>query len=65
MVQVIDEGPDPGVVKTTVCRGCGAKLAYVPNDVKAYRGRDISGGPDGREWVVCPACGKDVTLRSW
>lgn len=65
MVKIIDPGPDESVVKRAVCKSCGAKLEYVPNEVKHYDGRDYSGGPDGREWIVCPQCGKDVTLRSW
>ncbi len=34
-------------------------------DVHSYHGRDISGGPDGREWIICGQCGKEVTLKSW
>jgi len=51
--------------KQTVCHGCGHTIAYVLNDIKEYHGRDISGGPDGREWIVCPNCNKDIILRSW
>lgn len=65
MVGIVDEGPDPSVVKQVVCRGCGAKLEYVPNDVKEQHGRDYSGGPDGCEWIDCPKCSKQVILRSW
>jgi len=65
MVRIVDEGPDPSVVKQVVCRSCGAKLEYVLHDVKEYHGRDISGGPDGSEWINCPKCGKQVVLRTW
>lgn len=40
MVKVIDETPDPAVVKRVSCRGCGARLEYVPNDVKMGTDRD-------------------------
>ncbi len=52
--------------KKVVCRdGCGSTLAYIPKDVKSYSGTDIGGGPDGREWIVCPVCKEEVTIRSW
>lgn len=58
-------GEDKSVVKRTSCRSCGAALEYLPIEVKEYHGRDMSGGADGREWIVCPRCGREVTLRSW
>lgn len=52
--------------KQAVCNnGCGATVAYVPNDVKSWHGTDYSGGPDGEEWIVCPGCGEKITLRRW
>lgn len=65
MVRIVNEGPDPSVVKQIICRSCGAKLEYVPLDVKRYDGTDYAGGPDGREWIDCPRCGISVTIRSW
>lgn len=65
MVRVVNEQPDPSVVKQIICRKCGVKLEYLPIDVKSYHGRDISGGPDGREWIDCPRCHNEVTIRSW
>jgi hypothetical protein len=56
----------PVVEKQTVCRkGCGKTVAYVPNDVREWHGTDMSGGPDGHEWIVCPGCGKEITVRQW
>ena len=65
MVNVVDEGTDPLVVKRVVCSNCGATLEYVPIEVKKYSGTDMGGGPDGREWIVCPKCHKEVTTKSW
>lgn len=65
MVKVIKEEPDKSVVKQCICRGCGATLEYVPNEVKSHHGTDMSGGPDGQEWITCPKCHKKVVLRSW
>ena len=64
-VKVIKTDPDETVKKRIVCRHCGATLEYVPNDLKSRHGHDYSGGPDGSEWVVCPNCGKEATIRSW
>ena len=65
MVDVLDEGPDPSVVKRVVCKFCGATLQYVPRAVLERNGTDYGGGPDGEEWIVCPRCNKKVILRSW
>lgn len=65
MVRILCDEPDPAVVKKISCRGCGARLEYVPNDVKSRHGTDYGGGPDGAEWIDCPRCGKRVIIRSW
>jgi hypothetical protein len=64
MAHVI-EPPKPENFKKKRCPHCRSLIGYVPNDVKSYHGTDYGGGPDGREWVVCPGCGKDITLRTW
>lgn len=64
-VKIIDETPDPKVVKRVTCGHCGTRLEYVPNDVKECHGADYGGGPDGEEWVDCPKCGKKAIIRSW
>lgn len=63
MVKVIGEAPE--AVKQAVCRNCAAKLEYTQSEVKRHDGTDIGGGPDGREWIVCPRCNHNVVLRSW
>jgi hypothetical protein len=63
-VRVIQEAPAPEVEKRVTCKNCGRVLAYVPNDVLSYNGRDYSGGPDGCEWVPCP-CGKKAIISLW
>lgn len=64
MVHVV--GKDPSATKRVTHKACGNVLEYVENDVKPlYRGRDISGCSDGSDGFVCPACGKNVILRSW
>lgn len=69
MVQIV--GYNESEKKRVTCSsgpyrvGCGAILTYTKSDVQSYSGRDYSGGSDGREWIVCPGCGSDITLRSW
>lgn len=65
MVRIVEEKPDRSVVKRIVCRNCGVKLEYVPNDVKERHGTDYGGGPDGCKWINCPKCGKQVVIESW
>ena len=66
MARVI-EPPKPEDFEKVRCPHCRSLISYVPNEVQEYSGRDYSGGPDGRTWVVCPAssCGKQITLTSW
>jgi hypothetical protein len=64
-VKIVNEEPDPAVVKRAVCRHCGVKVEYLPIDVKERRGTDIGGGPDGCTWVDCPRCSKQIILSSW
>lgn len=64
MARVIKEVPVKE--KQAVCEdGCGATVAYVPNEVKERHGTDYGGGPDGSKWVVCPGCGAKIVLESW
>ena len=63
-VKVVETKPDPSVVKHIICKNCGAKLEYVPNDVKTKH-YTCMGEPSGSEYVKCPNCGKDATVREW
>lgn len=56
MVKIIEIGPDPSVVKNVICKECGAKLAYVPRDVKYTSGWD---GERGVYEIKCPNCDHD------
>lgn len=50
-----------------LCEECGRTIAYFKNEIKEYHGTDISGGPDGQTWIVCPGdgCGRKIILKSW
>jgi len=62
-VKVIDPGPDRSIVKEALCMGCGAKLEYVPNDVKEKSCSDYDGGTYTHRWIDCPQCSKQVTVK--
>lgn len=51
--------------KRVTCKECGSIIGYFKEEVKVYSGTDISGGPDGQEWIVCPECNENIILRSW
>lgn len=63
MVKVVGESPD--VSKRIICRNCGAMLEYTQGEVKRIDGRDYSGGADGKEYIDCPRCVQEVTIRAW
>lgn len=63
MVKVINPNPHPSIVKHCTCGGCGAQLEYVPNEVKNGVHHDYAGGKDPYRYIVCPQCGKEVTVR--
>lgn len=58
-VEIIDEGPDPSVVKEIICKKCGCKLRYVPNDVKVICYRDY----DTDIFIVCAKCKNRVNTK--
>lgn len=55
----------PSGHKRKKCEHCLATIEYAPNEVLERNGRDISGGPDGEKYVVCPNCGERIILESW
>jgi DNA-directed RNA polymerase subunit RPC12/RpoP len=63
MARVIGEAPE--ALKHATCHHCAARLEYAQKEVKAYHGKDYSGGADGKEWIDCPRCGGEVILRAW
>lgn len=55
--RIVKLEPDKSVEKTAICRnGCGATVAYVPNDIAR------SGYRDGYTYVICPNCRKEVVV---
>lgn len=58
-VEIINPEPDPSVVKEVVCKGCGVRLRYVPNDVQFVSYRD----GDYKHYITCPKCNKEVNVK--
>ena len=63
MAEIIGRSPEAG--KETSCTGCGALIRYYKNDIKEINGTDYTGGADGKEYVPCPSCGYEITIRAW
>lgn len=63
-VKVINPEPDSSVVKKKVCNNCGATLEYVPADVQHRDTTDYTGGSGFIEWIVCPNCKVEVTVKA-
>lgn len=61
-IQIINEGPDPSVVKEVLCLNCGVKLSYVPADIerKSY---DYYDGVEVIKTITCPKCNEVIKLR--
>lgn len=60
MVRIVDEQPDPSIVKRVVCGNCGRKLEYVPNDVQRDYTSDYTGCKDYYNFIRCPGCNHEV-----
>lgn len=57
----------PSGHKKVKCGSCLSTIAYAPREVQEVNGRDISGGPDGHKFIVCPAtnCRQKIILEQW
>lgn len=62
MTRIIDEGPDPSVVKQVVCPNCGVKLEYVPKDTRHVNRSDYTGGVDTYLILDCPKCSHQIEV---
>lgn len=65
VVKVIDETPDPEVIKRVSCGNCGVRLEFVPRDIQSYVHHDYGGGSDTIYYIDCPKCLKQVKVKGW
>ena len=57
MVRIVEEKPDPSVVKQVVCGNCGRKLEYVPADKQRGTTSDYY-----YNFITCPGCKHKVPV---
>ena len=64
-IKIVDPKPDLSVVEEVICKNCGVKLSFVPNDIetKLYTFMGESNG--GIKYITCPNCNKFVVLKEW
>ena len=62
-VRIINDEPDPSVVKQVVCKNCGVKLEYVPADVQDGSYTDYTGSTDPYKYIDCLKCKQRVILN--
>ena len=56
MSRLINDGPDPSVVKRVICKNCGATMEYVPADVMSKTVHDYGGGSEDYRYIICLKC---------
>ena len=64
-VRVIDDAPDPAVVRKATCGKCGARLEFVPIDIKDGFDSDYTGSRDPYAFVRCPKCKSEVRVNKY
>lgn len=62
MVKIIDETPDPSVVRRVICGGCGRRLEYTPIEVHRDYSTDYTGCKDYYNFINCPGCHNQVII---
>jgi DNA-directed RNA polymerase subunit RPC12/RpoP len=63
-IRILSIKPPREVIKKAVCKNCGARLVYTPNDVEHVPG--CSGGYgeyDSYDRIICPNCQKGVIVN--
>jgi hypothetical protein len=65
MVRIVKVDPHPTVVKEVVCKGCGATLEYVPNEVQTRTWMDYGGDNNIVDYITCPNCNKEVKVKEF
>ncbi len=65
VVRIIEEKPDPSVVRQVVCQECGVKLEFTKGDVTTRKYRDISQVECSYCWITCPKCHKEVNVTNY
>ncbi len=62
-IRIIEEKPDPSVVKQRVCYNCGVKMEYLPADVEQRKATDYTGDSEIVRFINCPGCKVELRIR--
>lgn len=63
MVTIV--GKDASIPKRKTCRNCSSILEYTPVEVIKQSYTDVSQCRCVHEYIVCPCCGVNVTIRDY
>ena len=63
-VKIVDPNPDPSIIKNVICKMCGVKLSYVPNDIDKET-TSCCGDSTTRDFITCANCKHKIVLRSY
>jgi DNA-directed RNA polymerase subunit RPC12/RpoP len=61
-VEIVNEVPDPKVIREVVCPYCGVKLRFIPNDINQKDYTDISQVRDTHYWINCAKCRAEISV---
>ena len=64
MIEVINPGPDPAVVKEVLCHRCGVLLRYLPIDVQSEALYSMNEYSQTIYWINCPKCKTRVDVKN-
>ena len=58
-------GTDPRFLKQCSCKNCASMIRYTDSELHRIEGKDYTGSPDGKEFIICPVCHREIIIRSW
>lgn len=64
-IRIVEEKPDPSVVRKVVCRNCGVSIEYLPVDIQEGRDTDYTGSSDIYHFIECPKCKKEIRVKRY
>ncbi len=62
VIKIVDEEPDPSVIKKTICKNCGIKIEFLPIDVLSKTLYSF-GESEIYRYIPCPKCNSEITVK--
>ncbi len=62
-IRIVEQKPDPSVIRNCICKRCGVKLEYLPLDVLHKTYSDYGGGSDSMSFITCLQCGNTIEVK--